>query len=151
MTSEEAVQRIVAWLDQVLPELTTAYDHVPTSKGNGLPDCVVELQRSGVDMGGSDRFRFWDIQQRAIYFCEVEASFMVDNSDTDAAATQLRNFENRLLMGVMRDPTLGNRVPFASPLVEFDFTGPFVEYEDGTRGREMTMTIAVGDLVETSS
>ena len=148
MTSEEAVAGTLAWARAVIPELIAAYDHVPTVKSDGLPDLVVELQRSGVDMGGSDRFRFWDVQQRAIYFCEMELSFMVDNTDTDAAATQLRGFENRLLMAVMGDPTLGNHVPFASPLIEFDFTGPFVEYEDGTRGREMTMTIAVGDLVE---
>lgn len=148
MTSNDATQNLVEWARETLPELQAVYDHVPATKSDGLPDMVAEVARTGVDMGGSERFRFWDIQQRAIYFVEAELSFMVDNSDTAAAATQLRDFENRLLMGVMEDPTLGKRVPFASPLVSFDFTSPFVEYEDGTRGREMTMTLAVGDVVE---
>lgn len=148
MTSEEATQSIVTWAKEMLPELAVVYDHVPSAKSDGLPDCVCEVARTGVDMGGSERFRFWDIQQRAIYFIEAELSIMVDNSDTQAAAAQLRDFENRLLMGVMNDPTLVGRVPFASPLVSFDFTSPFVEYDDGTRGREMTMTLAVGDVVE---
>lgn len=151
MTSDDAIVNLAQWAQVVLPELTAVYDYVPSAKSDGLPDCVVELIRSGVDMGGSDRFRFWDIQQRAIYFCECALSFMVDNSVAQTAAEQLRGMENRLLMAVMGDPTLGNRVPFASPLVEFDFTGPFVEYEDGTRGREMTMTLAVGDLVESAT
>jgi len=151
MTSEDAITKIVEWAQEVVPELVAAYAHVPTVKSEGLPDLVAELRSTGVGMGGTDRFRFWDIQQRAIYFVEADLSFMVDNSDQQAAAQQLREFENRLLMGVMGDPTLGKRVPFCSPLVEFDFTSPFVEYEDGTRGREMTMTLAVGDLVESSS
>ena len=148
MTSNDATARIVEWARAVLPELTAAYDHVPLGKTNALPDLVAELRTTGVGMGGTDRFRFWEIQQRAIYFCEFVLSFMVDNDAPEVAAETLRDFENRLLMAVVGDPTLGARVPFASPLVEFDFTSPFVEYEDGTRGREMTMTIAVGELVE---
>ena len=150
MTSQEAATSLCAWAKAVVPELVAAYDHVPAAKSEGLPDLVVEVQRTGVEMGGSDRFRFWDIQQRAIYFIEAELSFMVANADPEAAATMLRDLENRLLMAVMTDATLGHRVPFASPLVSFDFTSPFVEYADGTRGREMTMTIAVGDVVESS-
>ena len=78
-------------------------------------------------------------------------SFMVDNALTDQAAAQLRDFEARLLESVLKDATLGGRVPIASPQMEFDFTAPFVEYEDGTKGREMTMTIAVGHLVEATT
>lgn len=151
MTSEQAVNAVADWARSLVPELVAAYEYVPTVKSEGLPDLVVEQRVTGVAMGGNDRFAYWDIQQRAIYFVEASLSFMVDNRDPQAAAQQLRDFENRLLMGVMNDPTLGSRVPFCSPLVEFDFTSPFVEYEDGTRGREMTMTLAVGDLVESAS
>ncbi len=148
MTSDDASQAVTEWITERVPALIGTYDHVPAEKAMGLPDAVVQILRTGVQMGGGERFAFWDIQQRAIYAVEMEVSFMVDNSDTQAAAALLREWENTLLMGVMGDPTLGGRVPFASPLVEFDFTAPFVEYEDGTRGREMTMTLAVGDLVE---
>lgn len=149
MTLEEAVTALSAWLPTVAPELTDkVYNHVPGPKPLGLPDCVIEVARTGIEEVGSTRFRFWDIQQKWVYFVEVSLSFMVDNADTDAAATYLRDLENRLLMGILANPTLDGGVPFASPAVSFDFTAPFVEYEDGTKGREMTMTLAVGDLVE---
>lgn len=149
LTSEDAVQAIKAWLPTVAPELTDkVYDHVPGPKPLGLPDCVIEVTRTGIEETGSTRFRFWDIQQKWVYFVEVSLSFMVDNADTQDAAGYLRDLEHRLVLGVLQNPTLDNAVPFASPLTSFDFTAPFVEYEDGTKGREMSMTLAVGDLVE---
>lgn len=148
MNSELAVQGLMEWSQSVLPELVGAYDHVPAVKPQGLPDVVVEAGRSGIQMAPDTRFRYWDLQQAAIYFVEGSLSFMVDNSDPAAAAAQLRDFETRLRDSVLQDATLGGRVTMASPLMEFDFTSPFVEYGDGTKGREMTMTIAVGDLVE---
>jgi len=147
VTSEDARQAVLAWVEEAIPELEASYDHVPSGKG-ALPDVIVEATRTGIEMGGGERFACWQLQQRAIYFVECSVSFMVDNSDTKAAASLLHSIEERLVAGVLADATLGSRVPFASPLVEFDFTTPFVEYEDGTRGREMTMTLAVGDLVE---
>ena len=137
--------------ETVLPELVATYDHVPSYKPGGLPDVVVEAARTGLDDIAATRFRFWRIQQRSVYYVEASLSFMVDNADTAAAAAQLRDFEARLFASVIGDATLGGRVPIASPVVEFDFTSPFVEYEDGTKGREMTMTIAVGDLVEATT
>jgi hypothetical protein len=142
---------VADWAQEVLPELVGAYVELPGEKNLGLPDVIVEIQRSGVREGGGDAFRRWSIQQALLYVADMELSFMVDNSDYSAAAAQLRDFEARLLTSVMSDQTLGGRVPFVSPLVEFDFTGPYVEYEDGTKGREMRMTLAVGDLVEATS
>lgn len=151
MNSEVLVQALKTWVEATLPELTSVYDHVPALKPTGLPDAVVEVSTSGVRDAADTRFRYWGaLQQRDVYFVEAAVSFMVDNSDTEAAAATLRRYESTLLASVLQDATLGSRVPFASPFVEFDFTSPFVEYADGTRGREMSMTIAVGDLVETT-
>lgn len=151
MDSEAAVTALVAWVPTVIPEVAgRVYDHVPAAKPLGLPDVVIESARTGIEPGGSGRFAFWQLQQAVIYFVEASVSVMVDNDDTALAARLLRSMEARLLRSVLEDTTLGQRVPFTSPLVEFDFTGPYVEYEDGTRGREMTMTLAVGDLVEAS-
>lgn len=148
MTSGEAIQALAEWVTEKLPQLAFIYDHAVLAKPEGLPDCVVELRRTGISPPNDTRFSFWDIQARAVYFVEADLSFMVDNGDTEAAAMELREFEQTLLVGVTQEPTLGSRVPFASPQVDFDFTAPFVEWSDGTKGRVMTMTIAVGDLVE---
>jgi len=149
MTSESVLQAARTWAASVVTDVGDRhYDHIPTRKSLGLPDLVIELRRTGIAISGGERFAAWDVQQAVIRYYELGLSFMVDNSDTAAAATALRGYENDLTMSVLSDPSLGSRVDFVSPLIEFDFTAPFVEYADGTRGREMSMTMSVGELVE---
>jgi hypothetical protein len=148
MNAETLPNDIVTWVSGVLPELAAAYDFVPASKPDPLPDVIVEVIRTSVVADGGEVFPFWQLQQRHVEVFEVSLAFMVDNQDPEAAATQLRNFRDRLRDAVLPDETLSGAVGFRSPFVSFDFTPPFVEYEDGTKGREMTMTLTVGDLVE---
>jgi hypothetical protein len=137
---------IVAWVRQVLPEIQAGYDHDVFQKG-ALPDVVVSLDGASVTVGADD-FPFSSIQQRHVVVWRMTVSFMVDNTDDAAADTQLKDFARRLRSNALLDGTLGGRVPFISRIMDFDFSAPYVEYDDGTRGREMNMTLAVGDLVE---
>lgn len=147
--SNAIVAGVAEWLALQLAELEgRIYDHVPARKPLGLPDAVVELARSATRIGGGEQFAMFDIQQALMYTADVDVSFMVDNADTAAAAHQLRDFESRLIRAVLSDADLGGRVTCVAPELAFDFASPYVEYEDGTKGREMTMTITVGDLVE---
>lgn len=148
MNVEVLPSALVDWASEVLPELAAGYDFVPASKPDPLPDVIVEVVRTAVAANGAEHFPFWQLQQRHVEVYECSLAFMVDNIDPSAAATQLRNFRDRLRDRALADETLGGRVPFRSPFISFDFSPPFVEYEDGTKGREMTMTLTVGDLVE---
>lgn len=149
MTPEDAVNAVAAWAQDVLgDDLKWAYPYVPAGKSESLPDLVVEVTRSVITLDGEALFREWRLQQRMVEIHEVMLAFMVGNDDPMAAAVVLRSFGERLQAAWLRSATLGGRVPMRSPFCEFDYTTPFVEYEDGTKGREMTMSVAVGDLVE---
>lgn len=147
MTSDEIVVGACEWLMEVHPELTHAYPYAPLQKDSALPDVVVEMDAAALVIGDGS-FPMRDIQQRFITRWDLTASFMVLNEDPSAAATLLRVFADRCVDEMLADSTLRHRVPFVSPFVTFDYTPPFVEYADGTRGREMTMSFSVGELVE---
>jgi hypothetical protein len=147
VNTHEIVQATGDWLLEMNPELVHAYPYSPMQKEADLPDVVVEVETSDVRLADND-FPFRDIQQALIRRWDMSASFMVENTNPEQAAEQLRIFADRATSSVLSDSTLGGRVPFISPFISFDYTPPFVEYADGTRGREMTMTISVGELVE---
>lgn len=147
MTAAEVAAAVKAWITETLPELTATYHFIPSAKNAGLPDAVVDVaeQRDGLDF---EEFPWRQLQNAPVRKWNVEVSVMVDNSDPEAAADQLHDMADRLSGSLLSGGNLGGRVPFASPFSTFDFTNPFVEWDDGTRGREMTMTMAVGELLE---
>jgi hypothetical protein len=143
------IDGVLAWVRAVLPELQGGYDHLPAAKDQNLPDAVCDLERTELVQGGSDdRFPYYQLQQAVVAAHTCSVSLMVDNADPKAAADQLKDFGGRLLTDFIAEPNLRGNVPFRSPYCSFDYTPPFVEYADGTRGREMTMTLTIGDLVE---
>lgn len=150
MNDNQAIlEGVVAWVKDVLPELVGSYDYLPAGKNANLPDVVAEFDNVELVLGGNDnRFPYHQLQNAQVIAYTLTVSLMVDNSDPESAAAVLRGFQQRLLADFVDEANLRGNVPFRSPFIRFDYTPPFVEYEDGTRGREMTMTITVGDLVE---
>lgn len=148
MDTHALCQSMVEWAMEKVPALASGYNYSPAAKEQPAPDVTCELNRTFVQLAGEELFPFWQLQQRMVEGFELEFSFMVENLDPEAAAEALRGYRDLLREAVMESASLGGRVPFRSPFVSFDFTPPFVEYEDGTTGREMTMTLTVGDLVE---
>jgi hypothetical protein len=147
VSSEQVVDGVASFCLATLPELTKAYDYVPSMKEAALPDVVVEVLES-YSSQDDPAFPFWQLEQRHLFVWRVGCSFMVDNANPLIASEQLRDFEQRLLAEALRDSTLGGRVPLRSPRIQFGYTPPLVEYEDGTVGREMTMQLGIADLLE---
>jgi hypothetical protein len=148
MTSDEIAGGVVEWARAILPALLAGYDYTVSMKDR-LPDVVVDFTGVGVRRVDAD-FPYADLQQTLVVRHDLMLSFMVDNTEPASAAGQLRSFADALLLSILQDGTLGGRVPFVSPYVTFDYTPPFVQYADGTEGREMTMTLSVADPVEVS-
>jgi hypothetical protein len=134
------------WIMETVPELALSYEFEPVEKTE-LPDVVVVLDDSIIELGNTT-FPLIDIQQRVIQRYDFTVSFMVDNAEPEAAAVKLRGYADALRAGLLRDGTLGQRVLVASPFVTFDYTPPFVVYPDGTRGREMTMSMSIAEQAE---
>lgn len=142
------VHGVVAWCKATLTELEGDYAFIPAGKTKSLPDVVADVGTIETTVD-DPRFPFQSIQQRFLAVYAVSLSIMVDNTDEEAAADLLRDMAQRLATSLLRTGgNLGGRVPFVSPFFTFDFTRPFVRYQDGTKGRELTMDVAVGELVE---
>ncbi len=147
MNAQEVCEAVGEWVGaESNPTINVTYPYLPSVKAQ-LPDAVVEL--AGRELTREDdRFPHFTIQQAWVTTFSLAVSIMVENTNPPAAAEQLYDYSDQLQSALVSDSTLGGRVPFASPYLTFDFTAPFVEYPDGTRGREMNMTMYVGELVE---
>lgn len=146
-SSQDICTAALAWARATVPELAGGYDYIPSMSDQPLPDVVVDV--ATVSLVTEDRrFPFEQIQQAWVRAYDTEFSFMVDNTDYQAAAAKLREFEKALTASLLRDGSLGGRVDFISPFHTFDFTPPFVERADGTRGREMVMRLSIAELVQ---
>lgn len=152
MTNNEAVDAVVAWVVEHLPVLTdNTYNYVPAGKAKELPDVIGDLAGESIRQDDPD-FPLTGLQQVAIRRFDIGLSFMVESgADEEGAAEatgQLRAQVETLAMALLQDSTLGGRVDLASPFVfEADYTPPFVEYEDGTRGREATVHLAIAERI----
>lgn len=153
MTNEETIDAVLAWVSETVPEIgANVYAVVPPGKSKALPDCVAELASEGAAREDED-FPFGGLQQVGIYVWSVGLSIMVDAGQGDAGADTaqraLEGFVEALKTALFGDYTLGARVQMASALAfGADYTNPLVEYEDGTRGREVTLSMKIGELLE---
>lgn len=158
MYESEIAAAVEDWVKEVLPELAATYPHVTAAKAD-LPDGQVDLRRKAITMGrGDERFPYEQLQQRLLRVFDLQISFMVergegatpeDQLDADLKGTEeLRSFGERLEQALLGNATLGDRVQVASPICEMDYALPFVEYPDGTRGRQMMFSMSVAELAD---
>ena len=137
---------VVDWALETCPTIVGSYDYAALGKTQGLPDIVVEVERA-VTAIGDPRFPYAQIQQTWLRVYELVASIMVDNGDPQAAAFDLREFSRDLATAARRDPSLGGRVFLTSPAIESDFLPQFVQYPDGSEGRQLQVRLAVCHLL----
>lgn len=152
MNENDAAVAVTAWAREVLPELAEGRSWL-TAQKTALPDVVADVAEKRI-VRGDDRFPYPSIQQTELRVFECDLAFMVESEnaapddEADRAETeQLRDFGARLETAIHDDATLGGRVQMASPLAVFNYRLPFVEYGDGTRGRQMTLNLLVAELI----
>lgn len=139
---------IEAWVKEVLPAIQGSYPYGTDQKPEALPDVQIELLDRRVTIN-DPLFPFDQLQQSWIHIMQFQVTFMVNNEDPSLADSQLKSFSDDLFAAAFNDGTLGQRVEMISPFVDFNFASPFVEYpSDGTKGREMVMTLATGERLE---
>lgn len=155
MTNEEIIAALGSWIEGAIPEVAGhVYTAAPASKDLGLPDCALVLIREAPDL---DEQQFpWAavMQQIDGYTLTVVCSFMVevgaDVAGEQAADAAVRSIAERVKracrgenIGLSAEPQ--GAVVGVAPT--FDYDPPYVEYQDGTRGREMSATLSVAQLL----
>lgn len=143
MDATDAPTLVLAWAQEITG-ITSGYDWTATETNEPLPDIVVEVTEVE-SVARSTEFPFENLQQFGLVIFRIGLSVMVENQPERDAAESLRGYSNDLGRAIIIDPTLGGRVPAASPFFRQRFTPPFKVREDGTMGRELTMEIAVAD------
>lgn len=147
------VDAVIAWIREVVPALESGYDFDTPGKTGPLPDVVCECTQEGYDEQGIFGPVARVQQAGRVYAYVLEASVMAslgELGDTEAhrtAAHQLREWATDLKNAIRQDGTLGGRVQLTSRQLIIRYRPGFVEYEDGTRGREMRLELAVGELL----
>jgi hypothetical protein len=151
------------WCRATIPELNAGYDYVTAMKDQ-LPDVQVNLTDTRAVYGGDERFPYGELIENAnLLIYEMDVSFMVESGDGAPLSAQeqqdkLKEWAKTLRLAIHDDAQLpytdpgdvDHRLPplGASPLVAFDFGLPFVQYDDGTRGRQMSMALAIAELIQ---
>lgn len=149
MSPDDTAEALVAWAAAKLPALLGTYDHEPDERTARFPDAMVAFQgiRYLATQPTGAGMQIEQVQQRKTRLYDCHLILTVDPSDADAASDQLLVFADTLGNDAAKDRTLGNRVAWIAEEFEFSFQPPFVEYDDGTKGRAMTMKLTVADSV----
>jgi hypothetical protein len=148
------------WLEEILPDLAIVYPHITAGKG-ALPDAAIDVQAKRVVPEDLENFPFRQLQQSWLRVFPVEISILtalepadlptVEEQSADVEfreQAQLRGFGAIIETSIWADTSLGDRVYMCSPRLEIDYTAPFVEYDDGTRGRQMAVSIVICEPIE---
>lgn len=158
LDEQTAAELVAAWVGEVCDvpaERRFAYPQA--TKAAELPDVAAAVTDSRVQAGpDAIYFPLLMLEQTWLNLYVVEFSLMVEqgNDDEAAAAAQatVYGFAKSLREAIVGDPSLGGTLDaaagvFASPLIGFDFREPFVEYEDGTRGRVTPGVVRLAEAI----
>ncbi len=148
MTIEQVTGAVVAWAKEVLPELQGTYDYPADAKIFPLPDAAAEIQDVELAVADAGDFPNLNIEQAMLRVYHVHLLLLVDPEPPDEATEKLTDFVDRLTASALSDRTLGGRVGGVAPTFRSTFTPPFVEFDDGTRGRLSTMEFTIGELID---
>lgn len=150
MDSTQLADALIDWALKTCPTLEGSYDHDPDSKTQPLPDVAAFVGTEGD--AESDATLGLDIalqglEQATVHWMRATLMLMVDPEDAGGATEQLQGFVRDLATSLRADRTLGGRVPAASPIWQASYEPPFVEFDDGTKGRAATFSLAIAELI----
>lgn len=148
MTSEQVAEAVVAWAVEELPALQGSYDHPEPDRLYPLPDVMAAVTGIRIlDAAPAGLPTIGQIEQTLARVRDLRVIFAVDPTDPDEASAQVEGFADTLTDSLLADHTLGGRVPGASPTVTWSFEPPFIEFDDGTKARQATLTLVVAEPV----
>lgn len=155
MDATEAAKALTAWAAEVCPDLNNAYDHDVNRIQHALP---VALAAIGDEEDTSSEPRLGievsdvGLEQATLHVMRFTLELLVSDVPADAAAAeQLEGFV-AALAGAIRaerdtgEITLGGRVEAASPFWQASYEPPFVEFDDGTKARRASFSLALAEL-----
>lgn len=165
LTEHTAAVAVVEWIgDTCAIPAERRFPYPQATKTEALPDASAWVNSSRVQVGPDQaEFPLAFLQQVWLTIFVVEFQVMVEQGvahpddaveeevAAETAQAQLYDYATALRASIRGRQNLDGKLDgvgqLASPLLAFDFTVPFIEYEDGTRGRVMPGSISVAQQI----
>ncbi len=154
MTTSAVAAAVEAWIVEIIPGMDgKTYDYHASQKSHPFPDAAIEVDevRQGDtprDVGMDDINAAPQGWEQAVYRSwTIRVILITDEDPPTEAEANLQEWSDTNQDAVLSDRTLGGRVQWVSHNVRSGFTPPFVEFEDGARGRMVTVEMLVGAAV----
>jgi hypothetical protein len=147
LTTEQLAITMEEWVAEVVPGFSR-YEHMPTELAKALPMVIGEVVGDEVREGNRDVPNLGPYQQLLVRTRRVTLLLLVPPEPSWTASQALYSAVDLLGAALRRDPTLGGRVKEASKFYEASYTPPELQHADGTRARQATLTVTVGEQVE---
>lgn len=146
-STQELSDAIVDWAVALIPEIEGTYAFAADRKDQALPDLAVEPTRMETILGADPRFPWANIEQIQLKVNSFNLLVMVEPDPPEEASTLLTSIADRVLAALVADPGFGG-LALASPYATATMDPPFVQFDDGTRGRLCTIGFAVAQPTE---
>lgn len=140
---------IVDWVMETVPDLAGAYDYAAEKRDEPLPDVACEVTDEAVvpnppqlmpAVPGID-------QTPLFHVLGADLLLVVDPDPPREAAQALNGYVRSLAVSLLPE---GKRLAsglFISPLFTAGYRPPFVEFDDGQRGRLATVRLTVAEPI----
>lgn len=145
LTTVELATELEQWAASVLNINTV--EHAPTTLIEVLPLVICEVRGDRRADRDDQLPGVATYQQTYVRARRAELLLMVSPEDSWAATQVLYDYVDALGKALL-DPTLGGRVPAASPYYEASYDPPEVQYADGTTARAATFSVTIGEFTE---
>ena len=145
LTTIELATKLEEWASATLGINTV--EHAPTRLQDVLPLVICEVKGDRRADSDDQLPGVATYQQTYVRARRAELLLMVSPEDSWAATQALYDYVDALGKALL-EPTLGGRVPTASPYYEASYDPPEVQYADGTTARAATFTVTIGEFTE---
>ena len=153
MTSaDDVATEVVEWVMETVPDLRGAYDYAAEKRDEPLPDVACEITDEAFDNRPpsflSER-SVPGIDQIALYhLLSAELLLVVDPEPPRGASRALNGYVAAIATSLLPEgKALGSGL-FISPLFTAGYRPPFVEFDDGQRGRLATVRLTVAESID---
>lgn len=143
MNDQELAEAVTAWAVEVIEDLNNPFDYATEEITVRFPTAEFEVGRTQHGRADATRFPFEQIEQVEHKVSECSLMCVVDPLPSRDASETLRGYVALLEAAARQDPTLGDRVERIGKDFGFDYDPPYVVFDDGTEGRQVTMNLTV--------
>lgn len=145
MRTKEVAAAVEEWAVSIVPGLH-AEPTQPEQLAQSLPLAICEVTEKR-RANGQSTAGVLGYQQTGARAWSAQLMLLVAPTDPWTASQLLYDMVDDLEAAIVRDPTLGGRVPVSDSSFSASFSPPEVEHQDGTVARLATMRLTIGEQV----